>query len=79
MNISRSGVLFQAINGLSVHSPIEMIVSLPNEARGGHRADAVCVGHVIRVSPSDGNGGAIEIGASIAGYELLPRAVGLSS
>ena len=51
VNISRSGVLFQAEIALQPQTPLEMLLELPTEIAGELPANVICCGPVVRIDP----------------------------
>jgi hypothetical protein len=72
LNVSHTGVLFQARELLPDQAPVQLEIDLPGDEDG--RAQVVTGGVVARVAPApEGTGG--EVAVALDGYELvrLPR------
>jgi hypothetical protein len=68
-NISRSGVLFRTDLAMSVQTPIELLMALPEEV-GGESAPVLCRGRVVRTEPPKPDDPRPAVAAAIAGYRL---------
>jgi hypothetical protein len=70
-NISRSGVLFRTDHQMSVEAPIEMLLALPVEIRGGRAGSVICRGRVVRTEGlPDADTEACAVAATITNYRL---------
>jgi hypothetical protein len=70
INISRSGVLFQAECDLTRETVIEMKIVFPSEITGGAPAQVVCWGPVVRCVPPSASADRPSLAAAILRYRL---------
>ena len=68
INISSTGVYFEFGADLGVGSPVEFVLTLPEQITRGGTVQIKCIGKVVRV---DRGGGAVGVAATIERYEFL--------
>ena len=68
INISSTGVYFEFGSEVDVGSPLEFVLTLPEQITRGGQVQIKCIGKVIRV---DRGGGNVGVAATIERYEFL--------
>jgi hypothetical protein len=69
-NISSSGVLFRAEQGLRPKTNIDMALTLPRVEPGEHSAEVLCRGVIVRAASERGIDSSPVLAASIADYRF---------
>jgi len=69
INISRTGIYFQAEQDLPPQTPLELRVVFPAEVTGASAMDVICWGPVVRKDP-DVSPGNLKIAAAIQRYRF---------
>jgi hypothetical protein len=68
VNISRTGVLFNANNPLEVRTTVQMTLMLPAEIAGDEAAEVFCLGRIVRTIPPGAPDESTLLAATISGY-----------
>lgn len=71
-NISRSGLLFRAVEPLLMRSQVEVSFVMPVKIPGESPVTVVCQGHVVRQATGDPQGGVV-VAATIETYRFQRR------
>lgn len=71
LNLSRSGVLFEAGDNLAPDTPIEMSFDLPTEFGGGPGTQVICRGQVVRTLLPPATDAAPSVAASFGELRTL--------
>ena len=69
-NISRSGVLFRTDHLMPLQTPIDILMSLPEEVDGAGSGTVVCRGRVVRTEPPQPDDPRPAVAVTIASYRL---------
>lgn len=70
-NVSSSGVYFEFASPLDVGTPLEFVLTLPEQITKGNAVRIKCVGKVVRVDHGKAEGGSLGVAATIERYEFL--------
>ena len=70
-NVSSSGVYFEFASSLDVGTPLEFVLTLPEQITKGNAVRIRCMGKVVRVDPGKSEEGSLGIAATIERYEFL--------
>ena len=70
-NVSCSGVYFEFGSPLHIGTPLEFVMTLPEQITKGSAVRIKCVGKVVRVDRSAGEGDSVAVAATIERYEFL--------
>ncbi len=70
-DISSSGIYFEFSTPLDLGTPLEFVLTLPEEITKGNAVQIRCMGKVVRVIRGDKNEASIGIAATIERYEFL--------
>ena len=73
-NISQRGIFFSTDVPLTVGTPVEVSLRMPQELAGKMASDVKCVARVVHVRPSSSVGGKMGIGLHIERYEAKASA-----
>ena len=71
VNISQSGLLFEASQMLRHDCDVEMMFEMPEEIAGQPKSKVLCQGYVVRVSSAKGSPTTPTMAAAISGYTFL--------
>ena len=69
-NISRSGVLFRTDNLMPLQTPVDVLMSLPEEVGDSGSGMVVCNGRVVRTEPPQPDDPRPAVAVTIASYRL---------
>ncbi len=70
-NVSSSGVYFEFSSPIDIGTPLEFVLTLPEQITKGSAVRIKCVGRVIRVDRSSADVESIGVAATIERYEFL--------
>ena len=70
-NVSSSGVYFEFGSPVHIGTPLEFIMTLPEQITKGTAVRIKCVGKVVRVDRPEGDGESLRVAATIERYEFL--------
>ncbi len=70
-NVSSSGVYFEFASSLEVGTPLEFVLTLPEQITKGNAVRIRCMGKVVRVDPGTSEEGSLGVAATIERYEFL--------
>ena len=70
-NVSSSGVYFEFASPLNIGTPLEFVLTLPEQITKGSAVRIKCVGKVVRVDHVRGDGESLSVAATIERYEFL--------
>jgi hypothetical protein len=69
-NISRSGVLFRTEHLMPSHTPVDVLMSLPNGVGGAGSGTITCRGRVVRTEPRQPDHLRASVAVTIASYRF---------
>jgi len=70
-DVSSSGVYFEFNAPLDIGTPLEFVLTLPEEITRGSAVQIKCVGKVVRVDRGNKDAASIGVAATIERYEFL--------
>jgi len=70
-NVSSSGVYFEFAAAIDIGTPLEFILTLPEQITKGSAVRIKCVGKVVRVDQNRSDSGSLGVAATIERYEFL--------
>jgi len=69
-NISRSGVLFRTDHPMPLQTPVDVLMSIPDEVGDAGSGMVVCNGRVVRTEPPQPSDPRLAVAITIASYHL---------
>ena len=73
-NVSSSGVYFEFASPIEIGTPLEFILTLPEQITKGSAVRIKCVGKVVRVDQNKSDSDSLGVAATIERYEFLREA-----
>ena len=73
-NVSSSGVYFEFASPIEIGTPLEFILTLPEQITKGSAVKIKCVGKVVRVDRNKADADSLGVAATIERYEFLREA-----
>lgn len=73
-NVSSSGVYFEFASPIEIGTPLEFVLTLPEQITKGSAVRIRCVGKVVRVDENRSEADTLGVAATIERYEFLREA-----
>lgn len=71
LNISQTGLLFEATQELRYDADVELVLNMPEEITGQLNSRVLCQGYIVRANSAKGSPGTLTQAAAISGYAFL--------
>jgi hypothetical protein len=71
VNISQTGLLFEAALALRHDADVELVLIMPEEITGQPNSRVLCQGYIVRSGSSKGSARLLTLAAAISGYAFL--------